>query len=451
MHKKVVFIFILFNLGFYTEASTSNKEATVVSAHATNATSKAVFEFLNGNSPLLMSADQQFSKLELILQKKVRLTGISIESCGEPFSDGIDFYLNFDENYKFLEGGKKLMFYNFLETNRFLDVAAIVINFKRNAALCLKKITLISADGPLAVKAPRVLSAKVEVAAGLNDYQKLFDSKLSSFAKVPSPEPPTGILVKWNREQEVDQLMLWPGNFTDELQFKKYARPEYVELSCDRKIKENLIVKNQMIPQILKLPTVFKCRTLGLFFKSNYAGAGTQELAISEIRFLNGDDVFQPDLSQIEQQAQARVRAKFTEANLTAVIEHQLLSVETSRPSMLRLHADASFFLRGFDELANENESFYVLGEMSVIGVRKNRIKLMLRGIKRSSTLEMDSLSCGRKCFQESDFSNEKYFFEQQIQVRKGRDGFYRIDTLSAKKFRRIDFTSVRFLLDHSL
>ena len=446
LHK----VFIIFILVLSTAKSQADEPTYVISALATNKTSKEVFDFLNGSN-LQFQSDQQYSKLEVLFRKKIKVDQISIESCSEAFQDGIDFYANFDENFKFVEGGKKIVTLFDPAKKKELELTSITLNFRRSTELCLKKLVLESGGIPIEIRAPQVFPAKIDVTYATTDFQNLFDSKLNSTMKVLSPDKGSTLNFKWASPADFDQVMIWAGDFTTDILYKSYPRAKDVSVQCDQRAKETFELKDEMIPQVLNLSHAASCKTLKLQFGKMFSGLKSQELHLSEMRFIKNSQIFIPEISSFENQTLKQMRSEFAKAKMLPVLERQLTSVETPRMSVFRIHVDGSFFLHGFDELAKENESFYILGQMTAAAVKQSRINLTLRGIKRSSTLEMDSLSCGRRCFQENDFSNEKYFFEQEIQLRKGRDGFYRIDTLTPKKLRRIDFTSIRFLLDHSL
>ncbi len=445
MLKKVISI-ILF-LGQSVAVAEVTDAASIISARATNKTSKEVFAFLNGEGALKFDSNQQFSKLEMIFRKKLKIDRIAVESCGEPFQDGVDFYINFDEKFKFFEGGKSLVTYS----GPAIETAALTLNFRRATELCLKRLVFEIEGRLVEVRAPKLIEAKVKAKAPVVAFQDLFDSKLNSFMKMTAPEKTSTLNIEWAHATEFDEVILWPGNFTTDILFKDYSRPKSVEARCDSLAGEKFELRDEMIPQALKFSKPLTCQNFSLMFGPSYPGRATREMGVTELRFSKNDHIFIPDISTFESGNQKSIEAEFEEADMSPVLERQLTSVETPLTSVFRIHSDGSFFLHGFDELAKENESFYVLGEVVAAAVKKNRINLTLRGLKRSSTLEMDSLSCGRKCFQENDYASEKYFFEQEIQLRRGRDGFYRIDTLGSKKLRRIDFTSIRFLLDHSL
>ncbi len=418
--------------------------ASVVAARATGVTSQQVFSFLNSESPLVALPDAQFIKLEMLFLKATNFDQIRIESFDKAFQDGIDFYLNFDDNFRFQEGGKDFVVFDNLKTP---EVEAVAINFRRNSGLCLKNIEFKLHGQKLNLKAPILVDTKFD----LSKHKNLFDSKLSSYVKIVSVEQKPIISLSFLKALNLDHIMIWPGNFMTDLIFKKYSRLKNFDFQCDHGTYQSLNLEDQLSPQLLKLSGEMKCQKINLRLNSIYPGSQFPELALTELRFLNNDQVYLPDISDFEKKDSLKVQSEFAASEFSDLLTRQLISSETKYTFILRLHADGSFFLHGVDELSKENTSFYILGDFVPVSLEKNRIKLKLHGIKRSSTIEMDSLSCGRKCFSANDFSNEKYFFEQDILIRRGKDRFYRIDTLAEKKSRRFDFTGVRFLIDHSL
>lgn len=452
----MITLLISFLFQFHTSANAQDlNSAIVLNARATNVTAKELFGFLNSESRLQFNEAQQFSKIEIIFHEKLKMDRVSIETCGENFKDGVDFYLNYDEEFKFFEGGRNLISYDLTQDSKGekgpKEVAALTINFRRNTALCLKSISFYLGTKTFRLSPSELVKVKLNSSKNAKGEQNLFDSKLNSYLRFSASTDPSFLSVKFDQVKELTHLLIWPGNFTNDTLFKKYSRPKKIEVECDHNEKEGFELRDEMVVQKIVLSKVQKCGVLKISVTSSYAGISSGETQISEVRMLNDEKVFLPDQSSSEIKLQSLNESRFEDADLGEVLEKQLISVETPRPSMLRVHKDGSFFLRGFDELAKENETFYIIGEMQPMLTKTNRIQLLLTGIKRSSTLEMDSLSCGRKCFQEKDYSNEKFFFEQKIQIRRGKDGFYRIDTLAPKKQRRIDFTSIRFLIDHSL
>ncbi len=421
---------------------------SVVAAKATGATSKQVFDFLNAAAPLKDLPASQFVKLEILFLKPTLIDQVRIETCGQPFQDGIDFYVNFDESFLFLEGGKNFVSF---ENNQAKLVEAISINFRRSSALCLKNITFKQNGQTLPLVAPILINARFD--SMKKNEAELFDSKLNSYIKVVSVAQKPVMTFTFQKPLAMDQMMIWPGNFTTDLIFKKYSRLRNFDFQCDKGPQVNFELNDELSPQILKLSEVddLNCQKINLRLNSIYPGSTFSELALTELRFLKNQQVYLPDISEFEKKDQQKNETDLAAAGLLEMLSRQLISVETKTPFVMRLHSDGTFFLHGVDELAKENTSFYILGDFVPSVIKKDRIQLKLRGIKRSSTIEMDSLSCGRKCFSSKDFSLEKYFFEQEIQIRKGKDKFYRIDTVAEKKLRRIDFTGVRFLIDHSL
>ncbi len=429
-----------FLVGLLVLVSLHAQAQSIVAARMTNLTSNEVFRFLSSIQNLEIKSEQQFSKLEFILKNRIKVDRVSIETCGEPFQDGVDLYINYNDEFKFVEGGKKIL--NFDLKSK--DVEAITFNFRRSVTFCLKKVSLEFDGHNLPITVPQVFSAKTD------DFN-LFDSKLNTFAKAKSLKHPMVVTVKPQNPIVFDQIMLWPGNFTNDIIFKNFERPKELKVGCDQKPQQSFELADVMKIQYVKMSQALSCQNLRLEFISGSEGSEVKELVVSELRFLNGEQILIPDLSGFENRRKKEIMSEFEKSDLSKVLERQLLSIETPIASMIRLHADGSFFIHGFDELAKENDSFYVIGEMTAKAVQKGRIDLHLKGIKRSNRLEMDSLSCGRRCMSENDFSSEKDFFEEDFLLRRGRDGFYRIDTTTQKKDRRIDFTSVRFLLDHSL
>ena len=452
LNKYLITFIIFLCLSQQAAAAPSTDLAKVFGAIATDANSREVFDFLSGKAPLQLGPERQFSKLEIYFEKPVKIDRIKLETCGEVLADGADLYLNFDEVFRFREGGRRDLDFNFSNGGKEIYVQAIVINFRRSSSVCLKKMSLELAGQPLELKVPKLILTRIETGRSHSQLENLFDSKLQTYLKLKLESGPAFIKLKWQENVSLDQILIWPGNFIDDILFRHFARPKEIEVQCDQDSKVQFSLMDEMLPQSIKLGKSYKCKTIKILFLSSFLGQKyPKEMAISEIRFLDNGQILSPDMSDAEDLKKEKIEGEFAKSNLSQILERQLISVETPKASVLRLHADGSFFLRGFDELAKENENFYIVGEMAPTSIKKNRIKMTLRGIKRSSTLEMDSLTCGRKCFQKNDYSNEKFYFEQDIQVRKGRDGFYRIDTLLPKKLRRIDFTSIRFLLDRSL
>jgi hypothetical protein len=423
-------------------------DVSVVAAKVTGATSKQVFDFLKAAAPLRDLPASQFVKLEILFLKPTLIDQIRIETCGEAFQDGIDFYVNFDESFYFLEGGKNFVSF---ENTKAREVEALTINFRRNSGLCLKNIVFKQNGQTLSLRAPILIDAKPDLSK--KNYQSLFDSKLNSYVKIISVDERPVMTFAFKSPLQLDQMMIWPGNFTTDLIFKKYSRLKNFDFQCDRGPLMSLELKDELSPQLIKVTDDEKlsCQKINLRLNSVYQGSAFAELALTELRFLKDGQVYLPDISEFEKRDQQKIQTELAGSGLLEMLSRQLISVETKTPFVMRLHPDGTFFLHGVDELAKENTSFYILGDFVPESIKKDRIKLKLRGIKRSSTIEMDSLSCGRKCFSANDFSLEKYYFEQEIQIRKGKDKFYRIDTVAEKKLRRIDFTGVRFLIDHSL
>ena len=423
----------------------SLKSQVIVAGRMTNFTSREVFEFLNGARSLKTKSEQQFSKLEFIFKTGVKMDRVSVESCNEPFQDGADIYSNYSDEFKFIEGGTKILKFDLPRAN----VEAVTINFRRNVTFCLKKIVIESEGHEIKITAPQIFSAKFTAAP--KNALNLFDSKLNTYMMATNPKHPLELELKLNEPLTFDQIMLWPGNYTNDIFFKNFGRPKDFSVLCDQHEQESFELNDVINVQRVRLKNLKTCKAVKLKFGSGYEGIEVKGPAISELRFMNQDQILLPDLSELETENRKSLAKEFEKAGLEKILERQLLSVENSIPSMVRLHADGSFFIHGFDELAKEHESFYILGEMTSKTAQKNRIELRLRGIKKSNRLEMDSLSCGRKCLSGSDFATPDDFFDEDVLIRKGKDGFYRIDTLSTKKIKRIDFTSVRFLLDHTL
>jgi hypothetical protein len=228
----------------------------------------------------------------LRFEKPVKLDGLALRTCeGAPQLE-VALYLNGAEEItgeklgaeeKVLSFGKRELRSIFLRLQSAADGKA-----------CLGEVKPLLGGKPVAVKAPRTVTGRIEASSVLKPADAyhpgyLFDGRLD-FGWVEGAKG-TGagesITLTLEAPVELKALELWSGYQRSDDHFQKNARAKKLEVSVDGGAAVSLDVKNASGMQTLTLPAPTKGRVWKVAVTEVYPGTRYPDLVLSELRLVD--------------------------------------------------------------------------------------------------------------------------------------------------------------------
>ncbi len=392
----------------------------VVTAITSTTVGDSPFELLNGHGQLHTAPDAQSFKLSYFFDEPVTLQKVEVESCEKPFSDGLDFYFNFDQLHVFAEGGQKILSAPISQLAGTGLITSVTINFNKNSGICLGAVRFLRGAKAVATEIPELLSAVVKRSGSLLE-------------------------IKFPVERNIAQIKFW---LSQPILKTVVAYSATLALTGDGDQSETIKVTNLFA----KEPLTLKTSLIGKNLQIKIQKLADDELldrltAASNWRFFDGKKWFMVSPLASEQELQQDLKSKFEKSGLTGILDHNLITQEevSSENWKLRLRSDGTFFLRGLSEDVKAAGSYYGLGTFEIkANSTPNGLVLTLKGVKKASSIEMDSDRCAWLCHQKNFTLPKENLISETISVEAAPNNIFFVRNRSSKPTQTIPFFPLR-------
>jgi len=200
---------------------------------------------------------------------------------------------------------------------------------------CLLQVRLLDGGQAVPLDSPRVLEGSAEAPSlpGAYGVMNLFDGRRELAWAAPGSVKAPVLRFTFAQEQRIDGLRVWNGYQRSAQHFSGNSRVLTLEVAGDDGPHGTISLKDADGYQDLALPTPVTGKHLELRVTSVAAGAGSSDLALSELRFLSGGAVLMLDPT-----AGQRAAAEALRKALGPEASRALLDVQ---PPQLRLDLHA--------------------------------------------------------------------------------------------------------------
>ncbi|PTL80902.1 hypothetical protein [Vitiosangium sp. GDMCC 1.1324] len=230
----------------------------------------------------------------LRFEKPVSLDGVVLRTCTGTPELTASLYLNGAEeasaSSQKIGAEEKALKFN----KRELRSIFVRVRLASGAKACLGEIVLLQGGKPQPVKAPRMVSGRVEASSVLTPADAyhpgfLFDSRLDFGWAEGSKGPGTGesFTLTLDAPVEITALELWNGYQRSDDHFQKNARAKKLAVSADGGAPVSLDVKDASGVQTLKLPAPMKGRVWKVSVEQVYPGKRYPDMVLSELRLVD--------------------------------------------------------------------------------------------------------------------------------------------------------------------
>ncbi len=467
---KRISVLLLSLILVYSGLSCSKPGIPTSMATATSIEQGLPFALFSGKS-WKASERAKFVKLHIYPDEIINLSSLEIVPCGSPFTGDANLYLNFDElvvPLKLENGNLKM------KLDHTFPARSLTVNFQSNTAVCVKEYNIFDGEGKkVALQSPRIEKIDVKASSTLSptssyDVMNMFDSRYEYAWS--SDGKGKGVTLKFTfpDDRKIEKIRIWNGYQRSGVHCWSNARLKKMKISG--KDYETVVdLKDDMGSQEILLTEPFNGRALTMEVLDVYPGKKYKDLAISELRFFDGERWFMPDPFPRIQQIASANQSAFSKSELIDILDHGLVGQITSGEEepegdvyqsgdwKVRLRSDGSFFVGGqtssndYYEGSQVFEDFYALGNYNIRKIGKGEMVLSIYGFVRSyreeTTMEMDCNGCGRDCNLTDATGNSEKIFQDILSIKKGDDGKYIIKNVSPRK-KFLNFNTLEMTLE---
>ncbi len=312
-------------------------------------------------------------KLSVVFNRPLQVSQVHLESCVKDWSDGIQIFTSPGLGRIFIEGGKKS--FDAKLDSRF-SIESVAIVFAHDSEICLKNLKFLDAKAqPIALSVTSLLEAKVNS----EKAETIFDSHPETLLAVEDP-----IVVTFREPQTFDRAVAWTGGST------LYAHS--LKLISENGWAETIPLRQSSSDQ----EVIFKKPFTGKQLTIEAPDAGF----IGELRFANGTKVASIRYSQLN--AYSELKKKFEEASLNRTLDFDWVTSEEDNWTFL-FRPDGTFFIRGYNDNSKQAKRYAAVGGYTVVRQEKNKLRMKINGVRFSTGLPWDGVSCPFACGTEGD------------------------------------------------
>lgn len=392
--------------------------------------------------------DAEFVRLSWFFERPVRISGVRIESCSNPFEDGADVIINTTEYNLFVEGGKTTLTVDLKTMGE--AVHSLSINFRHTHPVCVKGVRLFQGDAqlklsfhrPVATILPPPNTSENASIWRTGSVVNLFDSRPET-NWMPSAGAEK-FLLEFDRERKIERVRIWNGDQRSGRDFNSSGRVERLSLRDPGRddAGEVIVVNDAPGMQEIKLKKAIETRKLYVHVDSVHAGANAVRPAISEMRFVGSDGVFAPASDSHRRESESHLIDVFSKSGLAGVLDRDLTTLEEDDVWHFRFRADGTFFVRGFADQAGRPRAFQGTGTFDIVSGERGKAKLRVSGIKVASAVMVDGDSCFLGCVSSASAKEEP--IDDQILLERSKAGKFMLRNRTAAARRTLPFGDMR-------
>ena len=307
--------------------SSSQKNKVQVSmVHSTAIDKTLPFEALAGKK-WRANSKAEYVKFHIYLDKSVKVSSVSMDSCAKSFSSKATLFLNFDEkivSLKLSNNDKSLS----VNLNKPFLSRSLTLNFKRNKEVCIQNLSVFDEKNrKIEFKLPKVERGAIKVShkTGVS-YRpmNLFDSRFE-YAWSPVPKDRERSLeFQFKRRVSMTGIKIWNGYQRSAVHCVRNGRVKELTITGDNNFKETVKLKDTMKPQVINFTKTFKGKNLKFTVSAVYRGKKFKDPVVSELRFLNGDDSFIIDPLRYMQDIRKENSKTFVSAKLKTFLDKNM-------------------------------------------------------------------------------------------------------------------------------
>jgi len=248
----------------------------------------------------------------------------------EPFDFGgmeMDNCSSAELKYWFFAGGKHLTPSVALKPVHTPDVVLVLTGIED---LCISDGRILDAERkPYEVVfstpiAGRVSSSSTKAPEYSFHPMRMFDHRLAHAWSSKGRALRERLDFELDEETTIDGLLIWSGFQRSEETFRANARPKVLTLSSEGKPDVRIELSDTLAGQTIALPQPFTGKRFSLTATEVTRGTKHNDLLISELRFISGDDILTLDPRAFDDEVVQQLRASFQTARLQHSLDHPL-------------------------------------------------------------------------------------------------------------------------------
>lgn len=406
------------------------------------------------------SPSARFVKIHMFFDEPIpkdQLKSIKVASCVNPFTQGYEAFINFDEAvvdpdistevYMPEESDAKVMTADIKNFSG--PVYSITLNFLNQRSICVQSIALLDEKKKtIPVQAPRVVEGSITASSTLSpteaySAENLFDSRFE-YSWASNKEPSNVSLnLSFTEPQQVTKIKIWNGYQRSRIHCQKNSRVKSLQVTGDGGYSAVIPVKDDWGGQVLDLPKPFKGSHLTLKVLDSFRGSAYPEVVISELRLFDGRDWFLINPIQQIQRINRANGDQFAKAGLADILGGEIYSESWGS---MRFRADGSLYLMGSWVTGGEQINYYALGGYEVLSAGPTGIKLRIFGLlhEHDSELGGDCNGCGFNC-NSPNVGSQEMIFQGFLTLRADEKSGQVIVTDESKQ-RKMSFETLSFI-----
>ncbi|MBI4215698.1 MAG: hypothetical protein HY602_03155 [Parcubacteria group bacterium] len=390
--------------------------------------------------------DSRFTQLDFYADEPFHLRKIEIESCDSTLKSGT-VTINDKVSYDFGGMGNKTgvvapdPYKSEPNYPYWHNVNSIAIQFDENPS-CLKAVrfykdllTQIPIITPDLVEG-KVIGNNIQKSTISDDIMNLFDSRRESAWITDDQTGVPGIL-EFKKPVRIEKIKVLNGYQRSEKHYKAYGRVRMLKLSGENGYNDTLVLEDVTQPQDIILHKPFFGKKLVLSIKEIYRGSKYANLAISELRFNNGQNWFMLNPLPFIQTVMKDSQKQFMKSNVGRVLDRPLYFFEgigpdedeRSRMAIFRIGSDGYFYLEFEDSLSIEEVVYqYALGNYVVEKGTDSILQFRLLGV-------LETQRYHRNGEPKEDPSEKVGIFQELLEIFKSGDQYFIMNKDREKDF----------------
>jgi len=271
----------------------------------------------------------------------VPVTRVALEACsGTVFVGAITFSQGGHETVQTAHSERRVE-YMFAEASSFKHFTVYF-----DASVCLSKIALFDQDGaPYDLAAPRVAQGTIHASSTLApadsyDAWHLFDSREDAAWATSGSGIGASVTFDFDQPQNLSGLMIWNCYQRSKKHCEANARPKKISLTADGASAGTITLEDSDVAKIYSLPQPVHVKQLVLSIEEVYPGSYYKDTVISELRFVDGDNLFMMGVENDQNHANARRLHQLWSAGLGGFLNEVLGTFDDSLRWELFLSGD---------------------------------------------------------------------------------------------------------------
>lgn len=415
-------------LSFASASHAAEPEISLVGV--SSGTIQDAVKMLAGEGSWKAEAAAQFVKLDLRFAASPQFNRVEVQSCGQPFNDGANLFVNFDDSSLFCEGGKNVLTFNFSKAIE--NARSITLNLRYNKSVCISAVRFLK-DGkiakisvpfihdPLSVSVPALSDGRLDTTWALDETDKAAE-------------------LKFETEQKIDKIRVWNGDQRSSGKFKAVPRVKSLALFTDKQ-REVVSLKDSPEPQTIELENTVKGKVIRLLVEEAHGGT-LAAARMSEVQVAYDDEFIVADITATGKEKSASVRSSFENAKLGEMLDRNLTSNEDDTKWSIRVRSDGTLFMRGHTENLQRSRDFSYLGHYKIDRADKKGVHISVEGFTTNLPAELDASTCGRDCG--GNPGPEPVFIHDEISFGRGKNGIIFVRDEGPRRGKGLEFKTLK-------